>query len=814
MLDTLHDLAVACRRLGRRPGFTLLVAVTLGVGVGAAAAVFGVVRGVLLEPLPYRDAERVVTVWSRWERFPKTWVSEDEARLYRREMESLEDLALYWSPSPVSLGGERVVRVDAAFTSAGVLSVLGVEPVLGRGFTAEEDRDEAAVVMIGHDLWQRRFGGREGAIGATLEIEGQAREVIGVLPPGVRLPEEYRSGAVAELWLPLGVDLAVAPAAHFAGGDHNFYAVGRLAPEATAEALSTELTALATTRTRDGVYPAEWSFTAFALPVRSDVLGEVGPALVVAAGAVGFVLLLAAANVVHLLFLRLAERRGEMAIRAALGAGRGRQLRAVAAETLLLASAGGVVAAAAAALAIELVRRFAPPGLPRIDELDGAGGVALLAFGLALAVGVALLVPPAARIALHGAAAGDLRRVGRGAVGGASRQRRALLVGVEMATAAVLLVGALLLVRSVEHLLAIDPGFRPEGALTFRIDLPQVEYPSGEKVAAFHQVAVDRLAALPGVEATGALRVLPLVTEIGDRGIRVDGYTPRQGESPAAEWQVVTPGSFAAMGTPLLAGRDFDARDRAGAEPVVIVDEAFAARYLAAGDAIGRRVALGGGPWARIVGVAGEVRHNGLLQPAMPGLFWPHSQFAAMSGFVPRGMTYVVRTAGDPAALLPAAQRAVAELDPALVVSEARTLAEAAATATAPSRFLRGVLVGFALLAVVLAAGGVYGVLAHTVASRTREIGVRLALGARPERVVRDVVGEGLLAVATGLGVGLLLAAWLVGYLGSVVHGVAPRDPATFTSALLVLLVVASLASALPARRAARVDPLSALRHE
>lgn len=803
------------RTLARRPGFTALVVLTLALGVGADAAIFAVARGMLLAPFPYRDADRVVTLWSRWTGYTKTWVSVDEARIYSQEVPSLEGLALYTSLGVNLTGGGEPERVRATAASAGVFSVLGVEPLLGRTYTAEEDVTDARVLVVGHELWQRRLGGAPSVVGSTLEIDGIAHEVIGVMPPGIRLPEDYRADERTELWAPLAEDLSAPSDEAPAGGGHGYFAVGRLADGATVEGLRAELQAITDRRNAAGIYPAEWAFTTLAFPVATDVLGEVEPAIGVLAGAVAFVLLLAAANVVHLLVVRQRERGGELAVRAALGAGRARLLRLLVGETAVLALIGGLAGAGFARLALVALRALAPPGLPRLDAVRLDGTVVVFAIALALVTGLAVGLVAAFRTV--GRDLGEtLRTGGRGGSAAGTRRSRGMLVAVEMATAVVLLVGAALMVRTVQNLLSIDPGFQPEGALTFRVQLPLGHYPETPEVTAFVERAVARFGTLPGVIVAGATRSLPLATELGDRGVQVEGYERRPDENVAADWQVVSPGAFEAMGMRLLAGRSIEDGDRADAQAVVVVNEAFARRFWPDGDAVGRRLKLNGegAPWATVVGVVADLRHNDLLSPVKPGFYWPHAQFALSTGFAPRGMTFVLRGEGDPMALWPSARAALQELDPRLPVAAVRTLDDAAATATAPSRFAAGVLLALAVLALVLAAVGVYGVLSRSVVLRTREIGVRVALGARPSAIVGAVTREGMSAALAGVTAGLVLAAWLARFLAGMVHGVTVRDPATFVVVPLALAAVALVASAIPAWRASRVDPVEALKAE
>jgi predicted permease len=555
-------------------------------------------------------------------------------------------------------------------------------------------------------------------------------------------------------------------------------------------------------------------FRAFAVPVEEQVTGRVRPVLLVVFAAVGLVLLIACANVAGLLLVRGEHRRRELAVRVALGAGARRLVRLLLAESVVLAGLGGALGVGLAALGVWLVRRTAPAALPRIAEttLDPA----VLLFALAVALCAALLagVLPALQ-ATRVAPARDLKDGGRTSSAGPTRLRwRQTLVATEVALSVVLVVGAGLMIRSVANLFAIDAGFRPEGVLTMRLSTPSAWYPDSVRVAAFYDELRSRVARLPGVEAVGAARILPLATEMGDWGLSVEGHTPPPDQGTPGDWQVVTPGYFEAMGLTLVAGRFFDERDRMDAPLAMIVNRRFAERYFAGREALGGRVRVNGGPddaWATVVGVVDDVRHNALTGEVKPQFYVTLPQFAVSPGNTSRSMSLVVRTRGDPTALVGPVRAAIRALDPRLPVSEVRTMEEIVGESIAEPRFAMELLGLFGVLALVLSAVGIFGVVSQVVASRAHEFGIRAALGASPRALVMLSVRAGVRQTAVGLALGVILALLLTRAMRGLLHGVAPTDVATFATVVAVTAAVSLAASVGPARRAGRVDPMAVL---
>ncbi|MFL5583034.1 MAG: ADOP family duplicated permease [Gemmatimonadaceae bacterium] len=818
--DLGQDVRYAARSLRRRPAFTAVAAITLALGIGATTALFGVVKAVLLTPLPYAQPERVAVLWSAWTGFDQTWLSYDEFEAWDSEIPGIENAAL-WSTQAINLteGGEPE-RLVAGTVTHDMFSVLGVSPMIGRGFTKEEDAPNGPrAIVLGHGLWQRRFGGDPAIVGKSILVSGQATPVVGIMPPGFRLPLDFAGGAPTEAWMPLATDAeqngaVPGPTFQRGGGNHGFLAVARLKPGVTAQQVNAQLTDKVARLVRDGFIPEPMRFRAYAVPVQDQVTGRVRPALLVTFGAVGLVLLIACANVAGLMLVRGEGRRRELAVRVALGAGTRRIARQLLTESLVLAGIGAASGVALAAAAVWAIRRSAPVDLPRFTEtrLDPA----VLAFALVAAALAAVLTGllPALQ-ATRVAPAGELKEGGRGATAGAARLRwRQALVVTEVALAVVLAAGAGLMVRSVASLLAIDAGLDPSHVLTMRLSTPSTYYADSIKVTAFHEELRRKVKSLPGVREVGAVRILPLASDAGDWGLRVEGYTPAEGQYTPGDWNVVGPGYFEAMGLKLLQGRTLDERDGMSAPLAMVVNREFTKLYLAGRNPLGTRVWIGGSPDSlpyTIVGVVENVHHNGLTSEVKAQFYATVAQYAKAPGSTSRGMTLVVKTAGDPAALVRPIRQAIRSMDPRLPVSEVRTMEEVVAGSIAAPRFAMQLLALFGVLALVLSAIGIYGIVSQVVAARQHEFGIRLALGATPGGLVRLSLGAGVRQAVVGLAFGVAAALLFTRLLRGLLHGVAPTDPVTFAAVVVVTGLVAVLASAGPARRAGRADPAAVL---
>lgn len=810
-----QDVRLALRALARQPGFAVVAVVTLALGMGATSAIFSVFRAVLLAPLPYSEPDRRVMVWSRWTGWDKTWVSSAEVRDYRQRVRSLSAIAA-WSTGQVNLTGSGdPERVRAAQVTANLLDVLGRAPLLGRGFQAGEDAtgEGAAVVVIGHGLWQRRFGSDPGLVGRVVQLDGRGHEVIGVMPPGFRLPTDFREDFAdpTELWTPLVLDPDPDDR-----GNHGLYAAANLAPAATVAQANAELKAVTAAFTREGLYPEAMRFEAFALSFVDEILAPIEPALWLVSAATVFLLLIACANVANLLLARAETRRRELALRTALGAGRLRLLRQLLAETLVLAAAGGVLGLFIAWAGTRLLAGANLSAIPRAGDARIDASVLGFCVAMTLLTTLACTVVPAMRLA--GLDLTDALKDGaQNATSGAGRQRtRSALVVAEMALAVVLLVSAGLALRSLWALRQVSLGFDPANVLTLRLTLPDASYPEPADVEAFYQRLVERVRQQPGVIAAGAVRSLPLAATIGDWGLDIEGYVETPGREAKGDWQVATDGAFEALGERLVAGRFFTPADRADSLPVAVVNETMAKTYWRDGNPIGRRIRMGSPsrPWITVVGIVGDEQHNGVGAVVKEKFYRPHAQFSQVTGFAPRPMTLVVKTAGDPLRALPGIRREVAQIDPALPISAVRAMTDVVAGAIAAPRFTGWLLGLFAICALTLAAVGIYGVLSYLVSQRTREIGIRMAVGAGPREVLALVLGRGLGLALAGVLIGLVAAVSASRVMASLLYEIQPRDPLTFISVPVVLTAVALLASLLPALRATRVDPIVALRTE
>ncbi len=804
----LTDLRRAFRALRRAPGFVLLVILPLALGIGATTAIFSAVHGVLLRPLAYRDPERLVTVDHLYPSLKglEAGVSAPGFVDYRDRTRSFARAAVeaYWQPNLTGAGEPE--RLVGSRVSGDYFAALGVGAALGRALRADEDAPgREQVVVLSDGFWRRRFGGDPRALGRTLVLDGRPHEVVGVMPPGFADPFSPR----VELWRPL----ALTPE-QLAGGRTNEWLtlVARLRPGVDVDAARTELRTLAEQlkRADPASYPVDWSLKV--TPLRDKNTGRVRPALLVLLGAVGFVLLIAAANVANLLLARGAGRAREVAVRTALGARRAHVVRQLLAESVLLSSAAGVLGAGLAVAGVRALAALAPAALPagsvRVDA-------PVLGFALAVSVATGLLfgLAPAAQ-ASRFALAAVLREGGRGAVGdrAAHLVRRGLVVA-EVALALMLLTGAGLLTRSFARLQGVDPGFDARGVLTLTLALPEAKYATDAQRRAFFDALLPRVAAAPGVRAVGAVSDIPFGPGGGTSSFAVEGYQPPPGQpGPWGDFRVATPGYFEALRIPLRRGRLFAEPDGPGARPVAVVDEELARRYWPGQDPIGKRVAVSasddGTPrWIEVVGVVGHAKQDGLDSDARVQLYLPFAQAADRSQ-----LSLAVRGAGDPERLLPLVREAVRAVDRDQPVADARTLAARVDASVGPRRLSATLLGLFAALALVMACLGLYGVMTYMVAQRAREMGVRLALGAARGTVLALVLRQGLTLAGVGGAVGLVGALALSRLLRSQLYGVRAADPVTLVAVVALLGGVAFLATLVPARRATRVAPATALR--
>jgi predicted permease len=810
MMETLlQDLRLAVRAIRKSPGFSALVALTLGLGIGANSTIFSAVYGLILDPFPFPEPTRIVGVGTAYPKLnaPLRFfenLSPAEFTDIRDQGTTLEDVVA-WDMGNRQIGWEGPPQnVFTAFWWGNALQTVGMDAYLGRGFTEDEVNQGNAVAMLSYRIWRDRFGADSSLVGQTIAVNDVPHTVVGIIPEGVAI---YGT----DLW----TTMAVGPE-RYERNRRQFQVMARIRDGATLADVNAELEGLA--RRTERTYGAEfeeyerWSMRASTWNDVNSQLFRTG--LFVVMGSVGFVLLLISANTANLLLARAQGRRREMAVRTALGARRGRLVTQVLTESVLLASLGGAVGLGVAWLgATGLQRLLTDFSLPIAGSVEVNGQVLGFTAALALGVGVVFGLAPAVQgSSTHLSEA--LQAEGRSATPGARRQRlQRALVGIEVALAFVLLTGGGLLLNSFVRMIRVDPGFDPHGVLTMRLTLPRERY-SGDAVPAFFRTLSERVEAVPGVAAAGAGTQFPPVS-FAYRELWFDGSdADPDGTLPNALATITTAGYFDALGIPLLAGRVFDDRDRADTPLVAIVNQLVVDRYYGGQSPVGQRLKVGGAdsdePWFEIIGVVGTTRNRGLDQPPAPEVYAPHAQI----GEIQNQLFLVARTTVDPASVLPAVRQVVAEMDPDQPVYAIRTIDDALAQAASTRRVTTLLLALFGTFALVLAAVGIYSVISYTVSDRTQEIGVRVALGADGGRVRRLVVRQALPPVLIGAAVGLALAVPLGRAMTGMLFQIGALDPITFGSVAAVLVGVAVAASWIPAWRASRMDPVRALRVE
>jgi putative ABC transport system permease protein len=805
MGSLLRDLRFALRQLRRAPAFTTAAIACLALGIGANTAIFTVIDVVLVRPLPYPDPDRLVMVWesSAERKRERNSVAPANYLDWKAENDVFERLAGVYAIRVNLTGAGDPVEVPAQSATAELFPLLGLRPILGRAYTPDEDAPGApAVVVLSYGLWQRRFGGARDVIGQSISLDGTPHTVIGVLAEGAGIEGEPQP---PDLWVPFQLN----PATDYRVSSGRYMRVlARLKPGVSRDrAQAAMATIAARLEERYPQFNSGWSVNL--VPLREQVSGAVRRPLVVLAGVVGLVLLIACANVANLQLAQATARRRETAVRAALGASRARMVRQFLAESTLLALAGG---AAGALLAVWLTAGLAAKGstdIPRLGEFHVDG--AMLAFTLALSLVAGILfglVPAlhAGRIDLHE----SLKDGARGLSGGGGRTR-STLVTAQVALSLVLLVGAGLLLKSFARLQDVDLGFDPDHVLTARVTLPEGRYDTPEKQAAFFGALLPQVRTLPGVQTAGAINWLPLSGLRSATGFWFEGRPlPAPGERPGTDVRAIDPEYFRAMGMPLLEGRPLAASDGPGQPRAVVVSRSFVERYLPGQTAIGQRIVM---PWGdtlvgTIVGVVGDVKHTGVDSAANATVYWAVGQFPS------NVMNLVIRTDRDPGPLSSALVARVHALDPQLAVADVRPLEAYLGDSLARRRFSMTLLAGFAGLALVLTAVGLYGVMAYSVVQRTRELGIRLALGASRTTVLREVLARGLGLVAIGIVVGVAVALAFTRVLGVMLYDVSTTDPMVFGGIIALLTLVGATSSYVPARRATRVDPMVAIRSE
>ena len=815
MFDAIRqDVTGAIRGLIKSPGFAAASLITLALGIGATSAIFSVVKAVLITPLPYASPERTVQIFTRWTAFEKTWLANAEVVDFRNMAKTVTAIAS-WNAGQQNLTGDgEPIRIGVGFVTANTFDVLGARPLLGRVMTEQEDGPNGPqVAVLGYPIWQARYGGDPTVIGRRLMINDVPVEVIGVMPQGFRLPTDFNDDAAepTQLWRPIQWDMAQL------ARNHGYYGVATLAPGQSAASVTEELRAICQRLTEQGIYPPAMQFSAFSVPLDEEIRGGIRPAMWLLMGAVGFLLLIACANVANLLLVRGDARLREMAVRTAIGAAPDRLVRQLLTESVVLALMGALLGLGLAAIGLRVLMTVDPTSLPPLAPVRLDWSVVAFTLVLGVITTIVFGLVPALRT-LRVNLVDSLREGGQSTVGGHRQRLRNVLVIAEVSLAVVLVIGAGLMVRSLAALARIDLGFTADHVLTMRVSVPAARYDTPEKVVDFYRQLNEKVRGLPGVQSAGFVRVLPLATTIGDFGLDVEGFEERPGANAKGDWQIATDGSFEAMGSRLLRGRWFTSADTSGSQPVTVINETMARTYWKnPEDAVGGRIRVGGmrNPWAAVIGMVADERHNGVTGIVKEKFYVPHSQWhVATGGNLIRGGFLVVRTAGDPMALAGAVRSEVRSLDPNIPVANIRPMSEVVAASLATPR-LTGFLMGtFAAIALTLAAVGIYGVLSYLVARRTHEIGIRLAVGADRMQVLTMILKQGLTLAGAGIVAGILAALALTRLMRTLLYQVRPSDPETFILVSLALVGVAFVASVIPAYRATRVSPLVALRTE
>ncbi len=803
MGNFLADLRFGLRLLRQAPAFTAVAVIALALGIGANTAIFSTVDAVLIRPLPFGDPDRLVMVWedASFASFPKNTPAPANYVDWKARNRVFSGMAATRGVSGnLTADGPPEQAMGRAVTPD-FFSVLGAKPLIGRTFTGEEDRTDAPVAIISYGLWQRRYAGELSALNRKILINGAPRVVIGIMPADFALRGRH------DFWIPI----------HFQAADlgnrgsHFLNVVARLKPGVTLGQAREDMNRIARELARE--YPGNnEKIGAVVVPIREEIVGKTGLELYVLMGAAGCVLLIACANLAGLLLARAVGRKREMAIRAALGAGRGRLVRQLVAEGGMLSLAGGLLGVLAAPMGMKVLAELVPEGLSAtvVPQLDLR--VLLFALGLSAITGLAFSIIPAwraSRVSLHDA----LKQGGRGGVGGRSARTRDALVVLEVAAALVLLTGAGLMLRTVANLKNIEVGFRPDHLLTMRTTLPRVKYEDAAARIGFYHRVVAGVRALPGVRNAAYASTLPFLSMGNTNGFEVEGIARPAGDPGDALLRVATAGYLDVLGVRMMEGRGFSASDGRDAPPVIVINETFAKLYFPRGGALGHRVALSTRErvWRTIVGVVRDVHERGYELEMKPGVYLPFEQITD-TWALPEML--VVRTAGDPGAMTSAVRAVVASVDPEQPVAAVRSMDEILALSVADRHQQMTLLTAFASLAVLLAAIGLYGVLAYAVTQRTREIGVRMALGAKASGVAGAFVVRGLILTAAGLAVGLAASLGLSRAMTTLVYGVTATDPLTYAGVAGLLTLIAAAASWIPARRAARVDPITVLRDE
>lgn len=817
---SLQDARYGLRMLRKSFGFTAVAILTLALGIGASTAVFSVVNAVLIKPLPYPHSEQIVVPWGiappglnlGYSEIPWGRIQFLE---FSCQTKTFQNFAAFKSDSFNLTGAGEPAMLEGVRTSAEFFPALGVNPSLGRTYTPEEDQPgRGLVVVLGHALWQERFGGDPAILGRVVELNGAAYTVIGVMPAGFEfpraneLPGSIDSPREAQLWVPLALN----PGPIIRGEPSELAVIGRLKPGATPQQAQAELDVFA--KHMEDVFPrAKGWFNSRVTPLPRQVAGDTRRPLLLLLGAVGIVLLVACSNVASLLLARSLAREKEFSLRSALGAGRVRLIRQLLTESLVLSAAGALAGISVAELGIRFVKAIGPSNIPRLGEVSLDWRVFSFTFFVTLLVGILFGLAPAFAVA-HQNLSESLKEGGHRATSSHAGQkiREALLV-CEVALALVLVVAAGLLTRTFFRLLSAGGGFNPEHVLTFELSLPNAKYPDQDHIVPLYHQLLLRMQSLPGVDSAGISEVVPLAGAGESTVVRIPGYhSADEKERPYANYTIATPGYFSALGTPILQGKDFSESDTPDSMPVAIINQAMARKFWPGQDPLGKPVGI---PIRKfdmtVIGVVADIKHLSLREEPAPEVFVPYTQNPWPSMLV---MQAVIRTKADPDSVMAGVREAVHSVDSDLPLARVTTLAAIVDTSLARPRFSMLLLGSFGALSLLLASIGIYGVISYSVAQRTQEIGIRLALGAQRKNVFGMILSQGARLAGLGIAIGLLLALGVARLLASYLFGVQPTDTLTFAAVCALLFAVAFLACYVPARRATRVDPLTALRYE
>ncbi len=806
-----QDLRYGLRSLLRTPGASVFAIIALALGIGANSAVFSIVNAVLIRPLPYPNSERLVAVWEdkiNQGAVIRAWLSPADYRDFRESNQVFDQMGAFRAQSSVLAGHDLPERVEAAAVSAGIFGLLGTKPVLGRVFAADEDQPgKNSVVVLSDGLWRRRFGASPNILGSTLDLDGASYQVIGVAPPGFRLPDSR-----SEIWVPYTPE----PKELARRGLRTLTVIARLKRGVTPKQAEIGLQTIA--RNIAEIHPdSNAGYSAVLVPLNEQIVGDIRPTLWTLMGAVAFILLIACVNVANLLLARASSREKEMAVRTSLGASPGKIVRQLLTESTLLALIGGAAGLLLAEWAISFVVKLAPSGIPRVDEISLDWRVLMFTLAVSALTGLVFGLAPAlesSRVDLNSL----LKTSGRSASGhrGRSRMRNALVV-CEMASCLALLICAGLLVRSLMHLGQVNPGFRADHVLTMQISLPRSRY-SGLKTEQFYKQLLDRVNTLPGVQSAGICRFLPLSGNDASANFQIEGEPVlSSADQPRAKFRAAGGEYFAALRIPLLRGRLFNATDGERTSKVVIINQAAARRFWPNQDPVGKRILSGfdQDQWSTIIGIVGNVKHSGLDAEINPETYYNYLQIPPEAVAVAEAsMALVIRTNTAPLAMVSAVRNEVRGLDPDQPVFDVKTMEDVVYGSVAQPRFRSLLLSLFAGLALLLAGVGLYGVTAYSVTQRSNELGVRMALGAEPGQILKLVMSHAMLLASFGLVIGVAIAFACARMMEGLLFGVRATDPASFGISCLVLLSIAALASFIPAVRATRIDPISALRTE